>query len=102
MEREWGQDKGALVGSINHGLGRFAGARESVSFSGKRNVSKTHNINSIRLFRVRKAQRRHCANASAVTSPELRANKWPHFLARTEGDVVGGRGREKGEGIRDK
>lgn len=62
-------------------LGRYT--RESVSFSGKRNVSKTHNINSIRLFRVRKAQRRHCANASAVTSREL-PNKWPHFLAKTK------------------
>lgn len=79
---------------------RGARARKSVSFSGKRNVSKTHNINSIRLFRarVRKAQRRHCVNASAVTSPAAaasRRNKWPRFLPRTErarGSRPGGAG----------
>lgn len=57
----------ATVASINHGTAGSADSRESVSFSGKRNVSKTHNINSIRLFWVRKAQRWHCTNASAVT-----------------------------------
>lgn len=63
-----------------------ADSRGSVSFSGKRNVSKTHNINSIRLFRVRKAQRRHCANASAVTSLEL-----PKQMATFSGELEGGR-----------
>lgn len=79
----------ATVASINHGAAAgSADSRESVSFSGKRNVSKTHNINSIRLFWVRKAQRWHCANASAVTS------RAPKQMAAFSGENrVGLRGR---------
>lgn len=76
-------------------VGLGGSARVSVSFSGKRNVSKTYNINSIRLFWVRKAQRRHCANASAVTS------RAPKQMAAFSGEnlVVGGRRCDGGWGV---
>jgi len=88
-----GGSSAASVASINHGVVGLADSCESVSFSGKRNVSKTYNINSIRLFWIRKAQRRHCANASAVTS------RAPKQMAAFSGEnlvmMVGGVGRRE-------